>query len=492
MCKLKKLKEIHMGETAIVKIPQCIGYLKKLEVLYATGCKSLDGLPNSMSHMVNLLTLDLRFCPKLCKLLESIGSLVKLERLSCGFNNSHDLVTDYSKSLRLGKLISSDADAGICELPESIGDLKNLKFLHIGFSKKLSNLPNTINKLGNLEELDAMYCKSLGGEIHIDGLSSLKFLCLEGTGVFGFHGAFDKLSRLEKLELLDCHMLQSLPELLASLTVLEVTGQHRTFPQLSHLIHLKKLPVKECPLLESMPELPSGLLEFSVNGCGELKELPSLSNLKFLSDLRLESCGELTKIRGLEGLKSLELLLVENCQKLSNLDGLEHLQSLRILHLIGPTILNDDQFAGLEKLNNLESLEVVDCESLVRVDVPQSTHLGHLSFCGCHQLLEIKGLEGLQNLGLLKVVGCPSITLPDLSCFTNLHAFVDECSNIPDGRGVTKAKYCGRGSYRYWPRRDPMNPFNNPLRWSKTRYSSSLSPSHPTLRPQSPISLFQS
>lgn len=86
MSELEKLKELYIGQTAIVKIPPCIGSLKKLEVLYAAGCISLVGLTDSISHLVNLLTLDLRFCPGISKLLDSIGSLVKLQRLLCGFN----------------------------------------------------------------------------------------------------------------------------------------------------------------------------------------------------------------------------------------------------------------------------------------------------------------------------------------------------------------------------------------------------------------------
>ncbi|KAF8032683.1 hypothetical protein BT93_D1567 [Corymbia citriodora subsp. variegata] len=420
MDELEELKELYINETAIVEIPPWIGSLKKLEVLSAASCKSLVGLPDSISHLVNLLTLDLDHCPRLCKLPESIGSLVKLERLSC--NGYWD--------------IRKQSDPSICELPESIGDLKNLKFLHISNWKNLSNLPSTISKLGNLEELDASYCNSLGGEIHIDGLASLKILKLDFTGVFGFHGTFDKLSRLEKLEIDNCKKLRSLSELPASLTVLKVTCQHSTFPRFCHLIHLKELNVRCCPLLESMPELPSRLLELSVYDCDKLKEFPSLSSLEFLSTLILRGCRELTKIEGLEGLKSLATLKVSHCGALLNL---EHLKSLTSLDLYDP-ILNDDQFQGLEKLKNLEDLSILACESLVRLDVSQLTHLQELKFNICQNLVEIDGLERLKNLRYLWLVGCPSVrTLPDLSCFHNLEAVVvDEGSNLADVPGAWK------------------------------------------------------
>ncbi|KAF8032682.1 hypothetical protein BT93_D1566 [Corymbia citriodora subsp. variegata] len=432
MGELEKLKELYISRTTIVEIPPCVGSLKKLEVLCAANCESLVGLPNSISHLVNLLTLDLNHCPRLCKLPESIGSLVKLERLS--YNDHGDFL--------------ERSDSSICELPKSIGDLKILKFLDIHNWNKLSNLPSTISKLGNLEELDATNCKNLEGEIHIDWLASLKILKLRFTDVFGFHGTFDKLSCLEKLEVDRCWKLQSLSELPASLTVLKVTCQHRTFPQLSHLIHLKELIVNYCPSLESMPELPSGLLTLHVLDCCNLKEFPSLSSLEFLSTLYLGWCLGLTKIEGLERLKSLATLEVNQCGKLSNLDGLEHLKSLRSLRLWsnGP-MLNDDQVQGLEKLKNLEELFVWVCEPLIRLDVSQLTYLRRLDFRGCQNLVEIEGFEKLKNLRYLELAGCPSVrTLPDLSCFHNLvSVVVDKRWKLDEVPGAREETYSADG-----------------------------------------------
>lgn len=131
----------------------------------------------------------------------------------------------------------------------------------------MSSLPSTISKLGNLEELDASGCKSLGGEVPINGLSSLKILRL------------GKLSYIEDIwtmreeveEVIECldsvtspssrqHLDLSNCDLPASLSVLEVTCQNHTLPQLSHLIHLKELSIQFCELLESIPMLPSRIL----------------------------------------------------------------------------------------------------------------------------------------------------------------------------------------------------------------------------------------
>lgn len=123
------------------------------------------------------------------------------------------------------------------------------------------------------------------------------------------------------------------------------------------------LVVDFCQLLKSMPELPSRLLELCVYNCNELKDLPSLSRLEFLSRLVLSCCNDLTEIKGLEASKSLARFFVHRCRKLCNLDGLEHLSkdltlpslscfdNLTYLNIRGFSKLRDVQ--GLEKVANV-------------------------------------------------------------------------------------------------------------------------------------------
>ncbi|XP_039165051.1 disease resistance protein RPV1-like isoform X2 [Eucalyptus grandis] len=497
MGKLEKLEELNISKTAIEEIPPWIGSLKSLISLDISGCKKLQVLPKEIGKLEELKELNIdntateeippsigslkkleilhaRGCKSLVRLPESIGSLVKLQRLSLSEKEDTPpwvTLIDISRNhlpysiRKLNRMTLKELPCrGIRELPESIGDLKNLKILDI--TGKLNNLPSTLGKLGNLEELHASHCRSLGGEIPINGLSSLKILVLSGTNVSGFPDTFDKLSRLEKLDLCGCKMLQSLPksmnkmpylqhlqligcyelqslpELPTCLTILEVTCQHHALPQLSHLIHLKELTVYDCKLLESMPELPSTISKLLVLGCNKLKELPNLSSSKLLSQLNIKNCQELTKINGLEALKFLVHLSVLGSKNLSKFDGLEHAESLRYLNM-SSSLVNDDLVRGLGRLKNLDELDVSGCQYLIRPDLSQLTHLKRLEAYHCYNIVEIKGLERLKTLEFLIIQSCTSIeTLPDLSCFNNLtYLEILGCSKLRDVQGLEKVGY---------------------------------------------------
>ena len=62
--------------------------------------------------------------------------------------------------------------------------------------------------------------------------------------------SISKLYSLQHLDLTSHRDFQLLPELLASLTVLKITCQNRTLPQLSHPIHLKEFIFQRTPLIK--------------------------------------------------------------------------------------------------------------------------------------------------------------------------------------------------------------------------------------------------
>ncbi|KAL3744254.1 hypothetical protein ACJRO7_013502 [Eucalyptus globulus] len=496
LASLKKLEILHAhGCKALVEPPDSISYLVNLLELDLSGCINLYRLPKDIGSLVKLQRLFLggvgtesrgstfierirNVRPKLKltqkKVISDSDRPKQKEKISDSDrpkqkkqSQTQDLILNkfsHGPRVRTRQPVLIDSPfLGIGKLLESVGDLNNLKVLDITESE-LIFFPSSMSKLGNLEELHASHT-SLMEKVPINGLSSLKILILSHTDIYGFSDKFDELSRLEKLDLrscrmlqslpksmsklrslqhlrlIDCHRLQSLPELPGYLTILEVTCQHCTLPQLSHLIHLRELTVSKCKLLESMPDLPSAILKLSIYGCDELKEFPSLSSLKLLSQLEIQNCWELTKIKGLEALKSLRHLSVSGSKKLSKFDGLEHAESLRYLDMSSSSV-NEDLVQGLGRLKNLEELDISGCEYLIRPKLSQLVYLKRLHVQYCHHLVKIEGLERLKKLEWLDIQRCTSIeTLPSLSCFDNLkYLCILHCPKLREVEGQEKVQ----------------------------------------------------
>ncbi|KAL3744313.1 hypothetical protein ACJRO7_013558 [Eucalyptus globulus] len=339
--KLENLEELVIDETGIKEIPPCIGSLKKLKTFSARSCWQLIEVPNSI---IRLLSLSLAECCKLQPIPSSIGMLGELVEL--------DLST-----------------TRIQKLPESIRELNKLKILNISKSW-IKRLPSSIGKLQSLQELLAYGCK-LEGQIHVDkgGLSSLKTLALRCTNISGLPENLDQLSSLEHLDLLNCDEL------------------HNELPSLSHLKHLQKLKLLFCKSLQSIPELPSCIQTLHVQSCPKLERLPILTDLGFLSTLMLMECSGLKKLDGLEDLKSLRelhlsLYFDKEADKLLAIEGLEKLGSLEVLDISGRKHI---QVLDLSKSEHLKRLIVQNCKSLVEIRCP-SKFLEYFDRDGCESL----------------------------------------------------------------------------------------------------------
>ncbi|KAL3743662.1 hypothetical protein ACJRO7_018863 [Eucalyptus globulus] len=200
MGKLEELKGLHIGKTKIKEIPPCIGSLKKLEVLNASGCRLLARLPDSIRHLVNLLILDLRDCFKLCRLPESIGSFVKLRPLSlCG-------------SLECLNIFSFLGVNGFSELDAPLLNDDLVQVLGL-------------DKLKNLEKLRVWDCQSLVRP-DLSKLTHLKRLSIRRCGNLVKIKGLERLKNLEKLNIKGCISIERLPELscFSNLKDLDIRG----------------------------------------------------------------------------------------------------------------------------------------------------------------------------------------------------------------------------------------------------------------------------
>ncbi|XP_059074495.1 disease resistance protein Roq1-like isoform X2 [Cryptomeria japonica] len=147
-------------------------------------------------------------------------------------------------------------------------------------------------------------------------LKHLKNIYFDGQGapIEGLPDEFCCLQSLERLELVGCDELKSLPSKFGDLT------------NLQHLI------LKRCRGIEGLPEdfaCLQSLKELVLSNCHKLKALPSkFSNL---TNLWVTFCSGLRKIEGLENCTSLEVLILDTRAKMPNMMDMESLRWVNIM-----------------------------------------------------------------------------------------------------------------------------------------------------------------
>ncbi|CAK7338786.1 unnamed protein product [Dovyalis caffra] len=373
----------------IREMPECVGNLKKLQVLQISGCPSLGkrgrfnrtasaspeqkskplscgfllmvvrDLQSVRSNKDEECALEINFL-SLCALLtvpvgDSFGfSLFVAALVSCSTlpkpANKLDRVrsvlfasdleeprckTDFEKCLTEFKHLRSLELLDDCELlSERIGVLKHLRYLNLAASSKLKRLPKSIFKLQNLQAL------FLGGQL-------------------------EKLSK-------DVRYLISLRILLLS------TKQKR------------------------LPEGGIGLLEylqiFFIGGCENLEYLcEDMQGLKSLRRLYIVHCKSLISLpRSMKYLTALEILSISDCEKLDlgismEQEYEEEIQPLRLQIVI---------FGGLPATQALpEQILQRSTDSLQTFIIGDCPNIRELPEC----------VGNLMKLQALKIWGCPSL-----------------------------------------------------------------------------------
>lgn len=165
------IKELHLNHMNLIELPEIIGDLKYLEILYLYN-NSLSTLPETIGNLKYLKQLHL-FNNLFVNLPEQIGNLPELSVLNLSGNKlinlpvalfnlqnlkildiSYNNLTLIPKELgQLKKLQTLDINSNnVQQLPESIGNLAELKFLDVS-GNALNDLPTSISGLKNLERL---------------------------------------------------------------------------------------------------------------------------------------------------------------------------------------------------------------------------------------------------------------------------------------------------------------------------------------------------
>ncbi|GLT99182.1 hypothetical protein SLE2022_166370 [Rubroshorea leprosula] len=484
---MKNLRYLNISRTQITKLPEFIPKLYKLQTFRFMTCRSLEMPPEGIGSLINLRHMyfnnEKQMPANIGKLtclqtlpmffvgttkgrkIEELGSLRGLKGSLKICNLEH--VKDKSEAmgaklyektiselrLRWGK--ESNRDEDVLEGLQPHSDLQVLEIHGYGGknlpSWMLKNLSNCdLFLLRNLAELRIVKCKKLERIPVMTGFSSLQMLyisnCVELSVIAG--GAFGKLASLKELHILDCPKLErvssnglSLPQSLlipdckelsslstsTCLKVLSLDGCEnlRSIPSLRGLSSLKEVIFIHCGL-EHLPNgLSSGiaLKKLGIFNCHSLISIPEeLKEIHSLVDLQIQLCSELRSIpeNALNSLTNLKKLAIGGfSEELEEFPGLSSLQaSLERLDLIGWGKLTEFppeiQNPNLTALNRLSIEDFKEVETLPK-------WLGNLSslkslFIGrCLRLKYLpSGLSFFTTLEQLVIVRCPNLVSANL------------------------------------------------------------------------------
>ncbi|ESR55416.1 hypothetical protein CICLE_v10023529mg, partial [Citrus x clementina] len=240
------------------EFPQISGKVTSLNL----GYTAIEEVPSSIECLTHLVELDLRFCKRLkristrfCKL----RSLVKLFLYGClNLERFPEILEKMEHLNHIGLVWTA--------LPSPFENLPGLVILSVSGCSILDMLPNNIGNLSgnNFESLPAS----------IKQLSWLRYLDLEDCNMLQ---SLPELPLcLKYLELRDCKILQSLPELPLGLETLRLRrcNMLQSLPALP--LGLETIDLEDCNMLQSLPELPLCLQSLNAMNCNRLQSLPEI------------------------------------------------------------------------------------------------------------------------------------------------------------------------------------------------------------------------
>ncbi|XP_027061134.1 probable disease resistance protein At4g27220 isoform X2 [Coffea arabica] len=172
--------------------------------------------------------------------------------------------------------------------------------------------------------------------------------------------------------------------------------------------------VSFCSGITELPNSVSNLVNLTaliLGGCGDLRFVPPLGNLKQMRDLDLSSTRIQDLTQDLESLVNLERLNLKDCMHLRSVPPLGKLKQLRELDLSKTKI--EDLPEGWESLVNLERFNLNECWSLRRkIIIPKGTfsqlHRLQLLLLPPYGRVQVNDPEVLNQLESFK--GCLSFT----------------------------------------------------------------------------------
>ncbi|XP_059651918.1 putative disease resistance RPP13-like protein 1 [Cornus florida] len=470
--KLIHLRHVDLSNTRLKLLPDSISTLCNLQTLNLSGCENLIKLPMDIGMLVNLRNLEVCYT-KLTELPVDIGKLINLRHLEVCHTKLTELPVDIGKLINLRHL--NVAFTSLTKLPVDLGKLIYLRYLDIN-GTKLTEMPMQISKLVGLQHLTHFVVGKESGS-RISELRSLyhlhgKLSILELQNVIDCKDAleanFKDKEHLEELELEwsgDTHGSKNDSDVLDNLkphtnlknvTIKGYGG--RRFPDWLGDLSFSKivdLCLSNCIYCDSLPSLGqlSRLKHLSICGMKEVRKVgvefygdaSLIKPFQSLETLRFENMAEWEEWHAF-GAGEFSRLLELSLLCCPNLTGElpNHFPCLRTFRISECQSLESNQVGLLLQQNmcSLQKLEISDTSNLMQLpsELQQLHSLKELIISKMPNLKELPpDLWRLKNLERLQIEGCSSlVSFPDFALLPKLKTLeiknCDAVQSLPEGK----------------------------------------------------------
>ncbi|XP_028207473.1 TMV resistance protein N-like isoform X2 [Glycine soja] len=256
---------------SLVAVDESIGFLKKLKILNAAGCRKLTSFPPL--NLTSLETLELSHCSSLEYLPEILGKMENIRELSFQWCESLVAVDESIGFLKKLKILNAAGCRKLTSFPPL--NLTSLETLELSHCSSLEYLPEILGEMENIRELSFQWCESLVAvDESIGFLKKLKILNAAGCRKLTSFPPLN-LTSLETLELSHCSSLEYFPEILGEMENIKA-------------LHLERLPIKELPF--SFQNL-IGLREITLRRCRIVRLRCSLAMMPNLFRFQIRNCN---------------------------------------------------------------------------------------------------------------------------------------------------------------------------------------------------------
>ncbi|KAL2491622.1 putative disease resistance RPP13-like protein 1 [Abeliophyllum distichum] len=397
--------------------------------IHIENCTSLESLPYNITSCRDL---NIRNCPSLKMMTTLEDCSTSLEHLTIGSwvnLNLTNLMGSFHNYSSLTSLNIYGCD-GLESFPQGGLPIPNLRRLYVSGCRNLRSIPDRMEQLLSLENLDLHDCPSLTESFHQRNIPQ---------------GGLP-IPNLRRLIISGCRSLRSLPYRMEQLLFLESLRVHNC-PSLIESFHDRNIPQGGLPI----PNLRSLI----ISGCRSLRSLPYwMEQLLSLEVLDVDNCPSLTECFHKRNIPpNLISLSICNCgiKPLGELD-LHKLNSLESFFLgsVYPELVsfsndNDEHYLLPPSLKNLYLWNLPNLETLSK-GFQNLTSLRCLILGDCPKLVALPIEDQRYNLQSLDVTDCP---LLKKRCLRNEGDYWPIIADIPyvrvDNRSIYDPESCVAG-----------------------------------------------